>query len=305
MSLANFLINALLRLNRRSAMALTAEHRFRRNRKFLAVDRSRVGPGIDIRPDRLAGVPVEWVVPRASAGQEPQATCVYFHGGAFVMGGLHSHRDMAAILARKAGIRMLMVDYRLAPEHPFPAALDDAMAVWRALLDRGLPNQQLLLAGDSAGGNIALATLQAMRDGRLPMPAAFFLFSPWLDLQNDSPTCRSNASRDTMLSPQLLDEAVALYAPQTARDDPRLSPLRGDLSGLPPCLIIASKNEVLQHDSQELQARLRAQGGHAEYLEWARTPHAFPVLARHLPEGRAALDKTAAFIRQQLLHSPG
>ena len=81
--------------------------------------------------------------------------------------------------------------------------------------------------------------------------------------------------------------------------------LRGDLSGLPPCLIIASKNEVLQHDSQELQARLRAQGGHAEYLEWARTPHAFPVLARHLPEGRAALDKTAAFIRQQLLHSPG
>lgn len=208
MSLANVLISALLWFHQRSAMALSPEHRFRRSRKLLATDRSRVGGDITVRPDALAGVPVEWVLPAALAGRAQLPTCVYFHGGAFVMGGLHSHRDMAAILARKAGIQVLMVDYRLAPEHPFPAALDDALAVWRALSDQG--RGPLLLAGDSAGGNIALATAQALHAG------------------------------------------------------------------------------------------LRAQGGQAEYLEWARTPHAFPVLARHLPEGRDALDRADGFIRRQL-----
>jgi acetyl esterase/lipase len=266
----------------------------------LAADRSKPGPSVQIKPDLLAGLPVEWVTPRSLAQADTAPICLYLHGGAFVMGGLNSHRDLAAQLAQRAQIRLLMLDYRLAPEHPFPAALDDALAVYRALLAQGIPAQRLLLGGDSAGGNLALGTAQAIQARSLPLPAALVLFSPWLDLTDRSPSRLANAATDVMLSQPLLDEAAALYAPGLALDDTRLSPLFGPLAGLPPCLLIASRAEILIDDARRLQQQMLAAGGEVELLEWANTPHAFPVLARYLPEGRAALDQTARFIWQHL-----
>ena len=301
MSLQNFAISALMRLAQRASAKLSAEHRFRRNRRFLAADRSKPGPAVQIKPDQLAGLPVEWVRPRSLTQSDTAPICLYLHGGAFVMGGLNSHRDLAAHLAQRAQIRLLMVDYRLAPEHPFPAALDDALAVYRALLAQGIPAQRLLLGGDSAGGNLALGTAQAIQAQGLPLPAALVLFSPWLDLTGHSPSRQANAASDVMLSQQVLDEAAALYAPGMALDDARLSPLFGPLAGLPPCLLVASCAEILIDDARRLQQRMTAAGGRVELLEWANTPHAFPVMARYLPEGRAALDQTARFIRQQTL----
>ena len=300
MSLQNFVISALMRLAQRSSTKLSAEHRFRRNRRFLAKDRSKPGSAVQVKPDQLAGLPVEWVTPRGLAQPDTAAICLYLHGGAFVMGGLNSHRDLAAQLAQRAQIRVLMVDYRLAPEHPFPAALDDALAVYRALLAQGIPAQRLLLGGDSAGGNLALGTAQAIRSHSLPLPAALVLFSPWLDLTGHSPSRRTHAASDVMLSQQVLDEAAALYAPGLAGDDARLSPLFGELAGLPPCLLVASSAEILIDDARRLQQKMLAAGGQLELLEWANMPHAFPVMARHLPEGRAALDQTARFVRQRL-----
>ena len=299
MSLQNFAISALMRLAQRASAKLSAEHRFRRNRRFLAADRSKPGPSVQIKPDQLAGLPVEWVTPRSLTQPDTAPICLYLHGGAFVMGGLNSHRDLAAQLARRAQIRLLMVDYRLAPEHPFPAALDDALAVYQALLAQGIPALRLLLAGDSAGGNLALGTAQAIQAEGLPPPAALVLFSPWLDLTDRSLSRQANAASDVMLSQQVLDEAAALYAPGMALDDARLSPLFGPLAGLPPCLLVASRAEILIEDTRRLQQQMLAAGGTVELLEWANTPHAFPVMARYLPEGRAALDQAARFIRQQ------
>ncbi len=300
MSLQNIVISALLRIAQGASAKLSAEHRFRRNRRFLATDRSKPGPTVQIKPDQLAGLPVEWVRPRSLTQPDTAPICLYLHGGAFAMGGLNSHRDLASQFAQRAQIRLLMVDYRLAPEHPFPAALDDVLAVYRALLAQGIPAQRLLLGGDSAGGNLALGTAQAIRAQGLAPPAALVLFSPWLDLTGHSPSRQANAASDVMLSQQVLDEAAALYASGLPLDDARLSPLFGPLAGLPPCLMVASSAEILIDDARRLKQLLLAAGGQVELLEWANTPHAFPVMARYLPEGRAALDQTARFIRQRL-----
>jgi len=300
MSIQNMALNALLRAAQTAAMRLEPQHRFLRNRKLLAVDRSRVKKTIQVRPDILAGVKVEWITHERNAHHSKLPICVYFHGGGFVAGSLHSHRDMAAMLCDQANATLLMVDYRLAPEHRFPAGLDDALAVYRGLLDQGISADRLLLGGDSAGGNIALATAQAIRDAQLPAPRALLLFSPWLDLQNNSPSCTSNAAHDVMLNSQILDECALLYASDLPLDHPRMSPLRGEVRGLPPCLIIASKVEVLRDDARQLYEKISSQGGRAELQEWDKSAHAFPVMARFLPEGRDALKATARFIQKHM-----
>ena len=300
MSLQNFLLQVLIQWKQRSLRKLSPEHRFKSQRRFMAKDRSRVNAHTRVQTGELAGVPVEWIMPQALAHTGNGPVCVYFHGGAFVMGGPNSHRDMAAHLAEKADLRVLMVDYRLAPEHPFPAALDDALAVYRALLLQGTAATQIVMGGDSAGGNITLATLQAIRDAGLPLPQAFFLFSPWLDLNNQGPSYTANAKTDVMLTQQVLQDAVALYAPGHDPNDARLSPLLGSVAGLPPGLIIASTTEILLDDAQRLHQKLQAQGGQVQVRAWPKTPHAFPVFARFLPEAREALQATAQFIRQQL-----
>ena len=212
------------------------------------------------------------------------------------MGGPSSHRDMAAFLAETAQIRMLMVDYRLAPEHPYPAALQDVRAVYQALWARGVPSQGLIMGGDSAGGNLTLAALQSLRDEGLPLPRGFFLFSPWLDLTQQGASMQSNAGKDVMLNRQFLEEVAALYAAGMSPGNPGLSPLFGDLAGLPPCLQVVSRSETLLDDARRLHRLLTSLGAQSACLEWAHTPHAFPVMARLLPEARDALRQTADFI---------
>lgn len=294
MSLQNFFISKFLKSRQRTSMKLSPQARFSQARKFMSKDFSKVSPSIAVRPEQIAGVNVEWVAPRGLADDTP--ICMYLHGGAFVMGSPNSHRDMAAQLAQKAGVRMLMVDYRLAPEHPFPAAHEDVMAVYRALLAQGVPAQRLFIAGDSAGGNLALAAAQALRDEGLPAPRGLVLFSPWLDLTQQSASIQSRAAKDVMLNRQLLDEVVPMYAPGLPAHDPRISPLFGNLDGLPPCLTVVSQSEILLDDSLQLHQKLQGAGGNSTCLQWTHTPHAFVVMARLLPEARDALDKTARFM---------
>jgi len=300
MSLQNFIISALIKRNQKANMKLAPHHRFKRSRKFMSRNTGKVADSITVKADTIAGVKVEWVMPKLLAEKQGANICIYFHGGAFVFGGMNSHRDMAAYLAKEANLKMLMVDYRLAPEHPYPAAVEDAMVVYQALLAKGVASQRLIVAGDSAGGNLALATLQKLRDEQFPLPCASVLFSPWLDFSHDSESFKENQHKDVILNRTILDEAVAMYAPEREVTDEKLSPLFASVTYLPACLIIASKVEVLLDDARRLHEKTQRAGGYSEYLEWKNTPHAFPVLPRLLPGARQALDKTAHFINEQI-----
>ncbi len=300
MSIQNFFINRFLKSRRVASLQLSPEQRLRQGRKFLSRDYSKPRPQIDVRADVLGNVPVEWVQPKALVGDARAPICVYFHGGGYIAGSLSSHRDMASTLAHLAQVRMLMVDYRLAPEHPFPAAHEDAMAVYQALLAQGVKASQMLLGGDSAGGNLALATAQAIRDTQLPLPRGLVLFSPWLDLTHQGESIESNADSDAMLHRRLLVDALAMYSPSVPASDARISPLLGNLAGLPPCLTVVSQSEILRDDSLRLHQKLQALGSGSTCLQWKYTPHAFPVMARLLPEARDALRQTADFTARVL-----
>jgi acetyl esterase/lipase len=297
MSLQNFILSKLIGHKQKQNMVLSPERRFKRLRKFMALDTGLVSKDVVVKPDTVAGVAVEWVYPKALVNDDNIDTCVYFHGGAFIMGGMNSHRHMAAYLAQRANIKMLMVDYRLAPEHPFPAATDDALAVYTELMARGVCPQRLILAGDSAGGNLALVCLQQIRDAKMALPRSFILFSPWLDMQFTSASFVENKAKDVLLNRTILSEAAAMYVAANPLEDTRISPLQGDVSNLPPCFLIASSVEILRDDSRRLRDEIENSAGHVEYREWKAVPHAFPVLCQHLPEAKQALNDCAEFIR--------
>jgi len=300
MSIQNFFINRFLMSRRAASLQLSPAQRLRQGRKFLSRDYGKGRPDVAVRADLIAGVPVEWVEPKRLSQDARAPICVYLHGGGFIVGSLNSHRDMATHLASMAQVRMLMVDYRLAPEHPFPAAHEDAMAVYQALLERGVSPDQLFMGGDSAGGNLALATAQSIRDAGLPLPRGLVLFSPWIDLTHQSNSIASNEATDAMLHRQLLLDALAMYAPTAQATNPKISPLLGNLSGLPPTLTVVSLSEILRDDALRLHQLLQAAGGDSTCLQWKHTPHAFPVMARLLPEARDALRQTAGFMARVL-----
>ena len=207
------------------------------------------------RRDSLAGVPVTWVMPRA--GPEPRLV-LYVHGGGFTVGSSRMVRDLLARLALASSARILSPDYRLAPEHPWPAALDDLRAVWRAALAEHAP-KLIVLAGDSAGGNLVLALLLELRDRGEPLPAGAVLFSPWVDLACSAASFRTNADVDVLDRELLLEEAAG-YAGGGDPSRPALSPLHAELAGLPPLYLQAAGAELLRDDVEAFATRARAAG---------------------------------------------
>jgi acetyl esterase/lipase len=305
MSWQGFLLNHALRfgkwqLEHRSIPDITAAMRLYMNRIVeLQVQPSDVACEAVI----LGGVPCEWVC--VTETREAPGVVLYCHGGGYVAGSPASHRDLAWRLSRASGMRVLMVSYRLAPEYPYPAQREDAGAVYRALLDGGQPAGRIAFAGDSAGGGLVLGLALELRDLGLPLPAALVAFSPWADLTHSGATIRGNAFRDQMLPVHLLDQVAALVAGGTSLEDPLLSPVFADLHGLPPLQLHASADEVLLDDSRRLAARAQAAGVSVQLRIWERVPHAFPVLAQLLPEGRGALREAGAFLKRVMSPWPG
>jgi len=255
----------------------------------------RLPKGTQKRRGKLGGVPGEWV----SAGGVPAGTMLYLHGGGYFSCSPITHRSITGGFA-KSGLAVFAADYRLAPEHPFPAALDDAVAVYTALLRDGVPAERLVLAGDSAGGGLVLATLLAAKAASLPMPAAAILFSPWTDLAATGDSLVSNQLRDPMLHGDRIAEAASLYIAGADPTNPLISPLYGDLSGLPPLCIQVSDSEVLRDDSLRLEARLLAAGVTVELKIWQSLPHVWQLFQGFLPEARDALAQASAFARRNL-----
>jgi acetyl esterase/lipase len=244
----------------------------------------------------LGGVPTEWT--RRRHGSD-RPVLLYCHGGAYLVGSPVPYRLLAGQLARAADCDVAVIDYRLAPEHPFPAARDDALAAYRALLEGGTPASRIAIAGDSAGGNLAATTLAAIRRDGLPSPAAAVLLSPWADLTASGDSVRTNAARDVMLPASRLVEAARLYAGQRALDDPDISPLFADWSGSPPLSVHVGDAEILLDDATRLVARAAASGVDANVRVWPGMPHVFPVFSPFVPEARRAVREIGVFLRSR------
>lgn len=258
---------------------------------------SRTPKDVVVTPVDAGGVPAEWITPGAAVEDE---ALVYLHGGGYVFGDLDSHRDIACRLAQAAGVRVLLLDYRRAPENRFPAAVEDATAAYRWLLDSGQAVERLAVAGDSAGGGLSVALMVQLKALELPLPKAAVLMSPWVDLSNTGDSVARYADVDAMISPQAVEKFASLYLAGQNPQDPLASPLYADLSGLPPTQVLVGSEEVLFSDSQRLVERINAAGGRAELSVWPKMPHVFPILAGVIPEGRRAIQDMSAFIRSEL-----
>lgn len=252
--------------------------------------------GAQVEAVDAGGVPAEWVW---VGDDRPARTIFYTHGGAYTSGSLNSHRSIVSKLAAATGTTALHIDYRLGPEHPFPAATDDALAAYRWLLAQGTDPASVVLAGDSAGGGLALALLVALRDAGEPLPAAAVLFSPWTDLTLSGPSADSRDGIDVMITKQeLLDEA-ANYMGGGDPTHPLASPVFADLSGLPPMLIQVGDPEVLLDDATRVGERAAAAGTEVDVRVWPEVFHVWIAAAGIVPEADAAMAEVVAWLARR------
>ena len=256
-----------------------------------------VASDIRVEPADAGGIRAEWIsAPNASAGR----VVLYLHGGGYVLGSIDSHRELCSRIARAAGARVLAIDYRLAPENPFPAAVDDAVTAYRWLIER-TPASATAIGGDSAGGGLTVATLLALRDRGIDLPAAGVLLSPWTDLALTGESLTSRAAIDPMITGGgPLAGMVQAYLAGADPRNPLASPLYGDFRGLPPLLVQVGTSEVLFDDATRLDARARAGGVDVTLEAWNGMIHVFQAFAHMLPEGQEAIDHIGAFLMARL-----
>lgn len=227
---------------------------------------------------------------------------LYLHGGGYVVCSPRTHRPLTAFFAR-TGFRVFCPDYRMAPEAPFPAAVEDALSTYEGLLSRGIDPGAIVVAGDSAGGGLTLALLIALRDRKRPLPAAAALLSPWTDLALTGKSIRKNAKRDAYLNPQGATKTAALYFGSADPRNPLASPLYADLHGLPPLIIHVGRREILLDDSLRVAERVRAAGCEVMISVWPVVPHVWQLFNRILPEGRQSLAQMADFLHKRVRKS--
>jgi acetyl esterase/lipase len=252
--------------------------------------------GLRLTPVVETEVRGEWLA-RADADE---SVVLYIHGGGFVSCSAKSHRPITAALARLTGARVFAPDYRLAPEHRFPAALDDAVAAYRWLLNQGRQAGAVAVAGDSAGGGLVLGLLLRARDEGLPPPACAVCFSPWADLAGTGPSVRLNDGRCAMFRTENIPEFAAAYLGDASPFDPYASPAHADLSGLPPLLLQVGSTELLLDDSRLVHRKIQEAGGVCRLETYEDVFHCWQMLEGILPESGDAMRKAADFIREHL-----
>ena len=253
----------------------------------------------DIKCERVGagGVPAEWINPPGAAQEQ---VLLYLHGGGYTSGSMRSHRHTIGEIARAGGMRALGLDYRLAPENPFPAAVDDSVAAYRWLLSNGQDPGKVVIAGDSAGGGLALSALVALRYLGEPMPAAGVCLSAWADLTQSGDSIRTNAESDPTVTKERLDWGAGAYMGYRDLRAPLASPLFADLSGLPPLLMMVGSVEILLDDSTRVAEKARASGVDVTLEVWEDMPHVWQNFAPALPEGQQSIERIGEFIRQHV-----
>jgi len=250
---------------------------------------------VKVERTSFGGVPGEWI---AMADEPTARVILYLHGGAYYMGSCESHRSLAWRLAQASGSRVALIEYRLAPEHKFPAAVEDAVKAYESLLAQGIAPDRIAIAGDSAGGGLTMATLISLRDAGKPLPACAALLSPWTDLAGTGPSMESRAAHDPWLDPEGIRKAPLLYCSAEQLTHPLVSPLYADLAGLPPILIHVGHDECLLDDSVRLHEKLRQAGVDARLHVWEdmwHVFHSFPI-----PEADEALKEIGDFMKEKI-----
>jgi monoterpene epsilon-lactone hydrolase len=253
-------------------------------------------PDVKCEPVNANGVDAEWIT---APGAAADRVVLYLHGGGYILGSVKTHRDLIGRISRAAHARALALNYRLAPEHPFPAAVDDALAGYRYLLDNGVRPSRITIAGDSAGGGLTVATLVAIRDAGLHLPGAGVCMSPWVDLEETGESMTTRAKADPVVQREgLIGMAQAYLGGKDART-PLASPLYADLKGLPPLLIQVGDAETLLDDSTRIAERARAAGIKVTLEVWPEMIHVWQLFASFLPEGQEAVEGIGKFIRER------
>jgi monoterpene epsilon-lactone hydrolase len=225
---------------------------------------------------------------------------LYLHGGGYCIGSLASHRGLVGKIAIEAGVKIVHIDYRLAPEYAYPAAEDDALMAYEWLLSKGVPPEKIIIGGDSAGGGLTISTLNAIKAKGIPLPKAAFCLSPWVDLSFSGKSAVKNAHSDPIIPVPKVHHWARAYAGTLPLEHPGPSPLYADLSGLPPILIQASESEVLTDDALRLARNIEAAGGEVTLQTWPGMLHVWQFLWRRVPESREAISKLTEFLTKCL-----
>ncbi|PLS07175.1 alpha/beta hydrolase [Neobacillus cucumis] len=244
---------------------------------------------------KIDGLYAEWLTTGAVLENK---VILYLHGGGYALCSANTHRPLAARIGHAAGVNVLFPEYRLAPEHPFPAAIEDSVNVYHWLLKQGYEGKDIIFAGDSAGGGLCLATALVLRDQNEPLPAGIICLSPWVDLTSSGESYQKNGEVDPYLSLKAVKEAARIYAGTESLDHPLISPVFADLSGLPPLMIQAGNHEILQSDALSLAAKAKDAGVDVSLKVWDGMWHVWQISGDILPEAKKATREIGQFIRK-------
>ncbi|MCM3726955.1 alpha/beta hydrolase [Neobacillus cucumis] len=267
-------------------------------REMLDTAASKIGrlpKNCQVVPLEIEGLYAEWLTTGIPL---PDKVILYLHGGGYALCSANTHRPLSARIGKQAGLKVLFPEYRLAPEHPFPAAIEDAVNVYQWLLKQGYTGKDIIFAGDSAGGGLCLATALVLRDQNDPLPAGIVCLSPWVDLTSSGESYQKNEEVDPYLSLRAVKEAAQMYAGKESLDHPLISPVFADLTGLPPLMIQSGTHEILQSDAISLSIKAKAAGVKVSFKAWDGMWHVWQISGDHLPEARRATKEIGQFIKR-------
>ena len=255
-----------------------------------------VSKNITVEKINMEGIQAEWLIP---SGANSEKVILYLHGGGYVTGSIEDHRMMCGLLANATGTKVLIPEYRLAPEHPFPAALDDALKVYQWLLDQGYSSANMIIAGDSAGGGLSIATVLALKEKSGSLPAAVVCLSPWADLALTGQSHTTKAKAEAILNKDVLHEWALCYTDESNLTNPLVSPIHGDFHGFPPLLIQVGSEEILLDDSTLLAEKAKSAGVDVTLKIWDGMWHVWQALGDLIPENKKTFEEIGQFVQRQ------
>lgn len=292
-SIPNFFIRLFLRATvKKNKLHLVSIRSVRKSLEKLTA-LAPLPKNVEYTPVNCDGVPAEWTIAK---NVNTDGVVLYLHGGGYVSGSIKTHRGLVGGLSMTSQTKCLSVDYRLAPEHPFPAGLDDAIKVYHWLLKQGVDPKKIVIAGDSAGGGLTMATLLRLRDENAPLPAAGVCLSPWLDLECTGDSATTLATKDLMIPVAGLKKFGMEYAHKENINHPYASPINANPTGLPPLFIQVSNWEILLDDTLRFEKKAKAAGVKVEVEIWEKMTHVWQAYGTFLPEAKQAVKKLGAYI---------